>query len=187
MSLFQPVKEESVLILKHKREFYSHLLLILTIAIAGCGRLGGTSALPEDGPETVAKRFYELISAAKMEGGTTTASEAYKLVDTKVSNLNVNQFLEVIKRYPEKFAVDVGKAEIKGTQALVAISYKMPSSFGGEYTVQEVLPLNVDPATNTWKIDFTGDSYGMQKDEAIAASKSEGPPPVKSEAPPQGK
>jgi len=82
--------------------------------------------------------------------------------------------------------VDVGKAEIKGTQALVAISYKLPSSFGGEYTVQEVLPLNIDPATNTWKIDFTGDSYGMQKDEAIAASKSV-PPQGKSEIPSKGK
>ena len=173
------------MILKCNKKFYGRILLVLAIAIAGCGR--GTSALPEDGPETVAKRFYELISAAKMEGGSTTASEAYKMVDIKVSNLNVNQFLEIIKRYPEKFVVDVGKAEIKGTQALVAISYKMPSSFGGEYTVQEVLPLNVDLATNTWKIDFTGDSYGMQKDEAIAASKSETPPPVKSEAPPQGK
>lgn len=169
-----------------KKEFYRHLLLVLAIAIAGCGRLGG-SDLPDDGPETVAKRFYELISAAKMEGGSTTASEAYKLVDTKTSNLSVNQFLEIIKRYPEKFAVDVGKAEIKGKQALVAISYKMPSSFGGEYTVQEVLPLTIDAATNTWKIDFTGDSYGMQKDEAVAASKAEGAPPVTSETQPQGK
>lgn len=164
------------MILMRKREFYSRILLILAIVVAGCSRLGGTGSLPEDGPEAVTKRFYELISAAKLEGGTTTASEAFKMVDTRVSNMNVNQFLEVIKRYPEKFAVEVGKAEIKGTQALVAISYKMPSSFGGEYTVQEILPLNVDPATNTWKVDFTGDTYGMQKDEAIEASKSETPP-----------
>ena len=162
------------MILKRNKKLYSRILLVIAVAITGCDRLGGANA-PEDEPEVVAKRFYELISAAKMEGGTTTASEAYKLVDTKISNLNVNQFLEIIKRYPEKFAVDVGKAEIKGTQALVPISYKMPSSFGGEYTVQEVLPLNVDPATNTWKVDFTGDTYGMQKDEAIAASKSEAP------------
>lgn len=172
------------MILKRNKEFYSRILLVLTIAIAGCS---GASDLPEEEPETVAKRFYELISAARLEGGTTTASEAYKLVDTKTSNLHVNQFLEIIKRYPEKFSVDVGKAEIKGTQALVAISYKLPSSFGGEYTVQEVLPLNIDPATNTWKVDFTGDSYGMQKDEAIAASKSEVPPPGKPGVSPQGK
>ncbi|MDO8283162.1 MAG: hypothetical protein Q7U10_11175 [Thermodesulfovibrionia bacterium] len=174
------------MILKRNKEFYSRILLVLAIAIAGCSRLGG-SALPDEEPEVVAKRFYELISAAKMEGGTTTASEAYKLVDIKTSNLDVNQFLEIIKRYPEKFAVEVGKAEIKGTQALVPISYKLPSSFGGEYTVQEVLPLNIDPTTNTWMVDFTGDSYGMQKDEAIAASKSEVPPPGKPEATPQGK
>jgi len=175
------------LILKRKNKFYSRILLVLAIAIAGCDGLGGASALPEDGPEVVTKRFYELISAAKLEGGSTTASEAYKMIDTKVSNWNVNQFLEVIKRYPEKFAVEVGKVEIKGTLALVAISYKMPSSFGGEYTVHEVLPLNIDPTTNTWLVDFTGDSYGMQKDEAITASKSEAPPPVKSEVPTQGK
>lgn len=176
------------MILKRKNKLYNCVLLVLAIALTGCGR--DTDALPDDGPETVTKRFYELISAAKMEGGSTTASEAFKLVDTRISNLNVNQFLEIIKRYPEKFAVDVGKAEIKGTQALVSISYKMPSSFGGEYTVQEILPLNVDPATNTWKIDFTGDTYGMQKDEAIKASKAEGPPsanPGKSDPTPGGK
>lgn len=174
------------MILKCNKEFYGRILLVLAIALTGCNLGDDTSALPEDGPEVVTKRFYELISAAKMEGGTTTASEAYKLVDTSVSNLTVNQFLEIIKRYPEKFAVDVGKAEIKGTQALVHISYKLPSSFGGDYTVQEVLPLNVDPVTNTWKIDFTGDSYGMQKDEAVALSKSEAPPRAKSEVPTEG-
>lgn len=108
-----------------------------------------------------------------MEGGTTTASEAYKLIDSETSNLNVNQFLEIIKNYPPEFKVNVGKAEVKGTQALVGISYKMPSSFGGEYTVEQVVPLNINPVTHTWKIDFTGDTYGMQKDEAIAASKLE--------------
>ena len=176
--------KESGLIPKYKNGLFGRILLVLAIALAGCD-LGDTQ--PDEGPEAVAKRFYELISAAKMEGGSTTASEAYKLVDTRISNLNVNQFLEVIKRYPEKFVVDIGKTELKGTQALVAISYKMPSSFGGEYTVQEVVPLNIDPATNTWKVDFTGDTYGMQKDEAIAASKSEAPAPGNHEASPQGK
>jgi len=188
--VFLTGNEESALIIKRKEEFYSRILLVLAIAIAGCGRLAGTSSLPEEGPEVVTKRFYELISAAKIEGGTTPASEAYKIVDTKASNLNLNQFLEIIKGYPPTFKADVGKTEIKGTQALVAISYKMPSSFGGEYTVQEMLPLNIDPVTNTWKIDFTGDTYGMQKDDAIAASKSETSSQNKSsnpEASPQGK
>jgi len=186
--MFSTGNKENVLILKRTNKFYGRIFLVLAIAIAGCSRMEGTNALPEDGPEAVTKRFYELISAAKTEGGSTTASEAYKMVDIKVSNLNLNQFLEIIKRYPEKFSVVVGKAEIKGKQALVPISYKLPSSFGGEYTVQEVLPLNIDPATNTWKIDFTGDTYGMQKDEAIEKSKAEGPPQMsKPEVSPQSK
>lgn len=152
--------------------------------------MGNSHALPEEGPEAVTKRFYELISASKTEGGTTPASEAFKMINSDASNLNVHQFLEIIKNYPPKFKVDVGKAEIKGAQALVAISYKLPSSFGGEFTVQEVLPLNIDPVTNTWKVDFTGDTYGMQKDEAIEASKAEAIPqgkPGKVETSPRDK
>lgn len=160
--------------LQRNKKFLSGILLVLTIAMTGCSPSGdSSSSLPEEDPEVVTKRFYELISAAKTEGGSTTASEAYKMVDISISKMNVNLFLEIIKRYPEKFAVDVGTAEINGTQALVPISYKLPSSFGGEYTVQELLPLNVDPNSNTWKIDFTGDTYGMQKEDAIAASESE--------------
>ena len=162
---------------QHKKRFFGSLLIVLTIALASCGRFG--SALPEEGPESVTKRFYDMITTAKIEGGSTPASEAYKLVDVKISNLSVNQFLEIIKGYPPEFKVEVGKAEIKGTQALVDISYQMPSSFGGDYTVKQAVPLNIDPATNTWLIDFTGDTHGMQKDDAIAASKLETPPTTK--------
>ncbi len=150
------------------------LLLTLAAILAGCDRLG--SSAPDEGPEAVTKRFYELISASKIEGGSTPASEAYKLINSETANLNVNQFLEIIKNYPPGFKVEIGKTEVKGNQALVAISYKMPSSFGGEYAVNQVVPLNIDPATKTWKIDFTGDTHGMQKDEAIAASKQEAAP-----------
>lgn len=162
-------------------------MLALAIAITGCSQVG-SNGLPDEKPEAVAKRFYELITASKIEGGASPASEAYKMINSETSNLNLSQFLEIIKSYPPKFKVDIGKVEIKGKQALVSISYKMPSSFGDEYTVQEILPLNVDPATNTWKIDFTGDSYGMQKDEAIAASKSDAAPVEnKPEVPPPAK
>ena len=158
---------------QYKRALFGRILIVLAIALAGCGRFGST--LPEEGPEAVTKRFYELITAAKIEGGTTSASEAYKMINLKISNMNLNNFLEIIKGYPPEFKVEVGKAEIKGTLALVDISYKLPSSFGGEYSMKQVVPLNIDSATNTWVIDFTGDTYGMQKDDAIAASKLEAP------------
>jgi len=165
--------EEGGLIPKYKRKLFGflYLYLALAIAIAGCGRFG--THTPEEGPEAVTKRFYELISASKVEGGTTPASEAFKLINSEAANLNIHQFLEIIKNYPPEFKVEVGKSEIKGSQALVAISYNVPSSFGGFFTVKQIQPLNFDPATNTWKIDFTGDTYGLQKDEAIAASKLE--------------
>lgn len=155
----------------YTRKLYGGLLLALSIAITAC-----SPQKPEESPEAVTKRFYDLITASKIEGGTTPASEAYKLINSEAANLNINQFLEIIKSYPPNFKVEVGKAEIKGNQALVPISYKLPSSFGGEYTVNQVIPLNIDPATHAWKIDFTGDTYGMQKDEAIAAHKAEGIP-----------
>lgn len=150
------------------RALIAHVLIVLFAGLAGCGGVGQ----PEERPEAVTKRFYDLISASKVEGGTTPASEAYKLTTGQASNLNLNQFLEIIKNYPPGFQVKVGTAEIKGKHALVAISFKMPSSFGGGYEVKQELPLNLDPATNSWKIDFTGDTHGMQKDDAIAVSKT---------------
>ena len=142
------------------------------MSLAGCGAMDQAA----ESPETVTRRFYELVSASKEEGGTTPASEAYKLTNGQAANMNLSQFLEIIKNYPPGFKVKVGSAEIKGAHALVAISFKMPSSFGGEYEVKQELALNLDSATRSWKIDFTGDTHGMQKDDAIAASKGEAPP-----------
>lgn len=156
------------MILKYKRKLLSSLLLALTIAIVGCDGANGSSAMPESGPEAVTKQFYDYISEAKLKGGASPAKEAYKLIDSETANLNIHQFLEIVKRYPPGFMVDVGKAEINGAQAVVAINYKMLSSFGGTYTVKGELPLNVDQDTHTWKIDFTGDSYGMKKSEFMA-------------------
>lgn len=154
---------------RHRSTPLARLLVMLALAVAaGCGH----RAQPDEAPEAVAKRFYELISASKAEGGTSPASEAYKMIDARTSNLNVHQFLEIIKSYPPDFKVSVGAAEIKGNHALVAISFNMPSSFGGGYVVKQVLPLNLDPSTNAWRVDFTGDTHGMQKDDAIAAGKA---------------
>jgi len=143
-------------------------LLALVFAMAACDGSGKSAVeLPEIGPEAVTKQFYEFISESKLRG-MTPAKEAYKLIDKDSAHKNIQEFLQIIKKYPPGFMVEVGKAEINGAQAVVAISYKMPSSFGGTYTVEGKLPLNVDQASHTWKIDFTGDTYGMQKSEFMA-------------------
>jgi len=153
---------------KCKRKILSGALLAFVLAMAGCNGSGESAVeLPEIGPEAVTKQFYEFISESKLRG-MTPAKEAFKLIDKGSAHMNIQQFLQVIKKYPPGFMVDVGQAEIKGAQAVVDISYKMPSSFGDTYTVAGKLPLNVDEATHTWKIDFTGDTYGMQKTEFMS-------------------
>jgi len=135
--------------------------------LAGCDGSGNSVELPEVGPAAVTKQFYEYISESKLRG-MTPAKEAFKLIDSESAHMDIHRFLEVIKKYPQGFMVDVGKAEINGTQAVVSISYKMQSSFGGTYTVDGKLPLNVDQESHTWKVDFTGDTYGMKKAEFMA-------------------
>jgi len=145
------------------------LVALVITMMAGCGQTTDTSAtVPSEGPDVVVKRFYDYITEAKLKGGASPAREAFKLIDSERSQLIVEQFLEVIKQYPPGFQAEVGEAEINGTLATVAISYKLASSFGGYYTVNEVVPLVLDEKSNTWKVDFTGETYGMDKDAAEA-------------------
>lgn len=154
------------MILNFKIAFIGSVLFAISMMMAACSNQ--TSVLPEKGPEVVAEQFYNYISEAKIRGGASPAKEAFKLIDRQASNLNVHQFLEIIKSYPPGFMAEIGKVEINGTQAVVAITYKMPSSFGGSYDVKGAIPLNLDKASNSWIIDFTGDTYGMQKAEFMA-------------------
>lgn len=144
-----------------------YVLFFLLTLLAGCDQQGATaSILPEEGPEVVLKRFYGYITEAKQKGGGSPARAAFKMISAERSHLIEDQFLEVIRKYPPGFMVTVGKAEIKGTQAIVDISYKMPSIFNDGYTINEKIPLTIDTASNTWKVDFTGETYGMDMAEA---------------------
>lgn len=154
--------------LNSKKTLIGSVLFAIAMMIVGCSNQVDTSNLPEQGPEAVASQFYNYISEAKLKGGASPAKEAFKMINTEVSNLNVHQFLEIIKSYPPGFMVEVGTVKINGTQAVVDITYKMPSSFGGSYDVKGAIPLNLDKASNSWIIDFTGDTYGMQKSEFMA-------------------
>ncbi len=154
------------MILNHMKAFVGTLLFVVAVMMAGCSNQ--TSTLPEKGPEVVASQFYDYISEAKIKGGASPAKEAFKLINSEGANLNVHQFLEIIKSYPPGFMVEIGTVKINGTQAVVDITYKMPSSFGGSYDVKGAVPLNLDKASNSWIIDFTGDTYGMQKAEFMA-------------------
>jgi hypothetical protein len=144
-----------------KRWAWSGVVFLL----AAC--TGGTPE-PEEGPDAVAARFYEYISEAKLSGGSAPVREAFNLISAESSNLNQSQFVEIIKRYPPGFRVELTGTEINSNKALVMIVYKLPSDFG-EYSVDGEVSLDLDSQTNRWKIDFTGEHYGMGRSDLAGA------------------
>ncbi len=142
------------------------MLFIVSLAITGCEQSTGNT-LPVEGANVVVERFYDYISEAKIKGGSTPLREAYKLISSEKSRLSQAKFVEIASKYPSGFKADVTATEINGAQAKVIIAYKMPSAFEA-YTVTTDVFLSLDTATNTWKIDFTGEMDGQ---ENLAANK----------------
>ena len=136
------------------------------ILLVACS--SGPPDLPKEGPDVVATRFYEYISEAKIKGGAAPAREAFKLINADTSKLNQSQFVEIVKRYPPGFRVELTSTEINENKALVMMMYKLPSDFG-EYSVNGEVSLDLDPQTNSWKIDFTGENYGLGRNDLVGS------------------
>ena len=137
------------------------MLVIAGAVLSGCEPSTG-KALPAQGADVVVERFYEYISEAKVTGGATPLREAYKLISSDKSHLSQAKFIEIAGKYPPGFKADVTGTELNGSQAMVTISYEMPSAFSA-YTVTTDIPLSLEEATNSWKIDFTGEMDGQEK------------------------
>lgn len=131
-------------------------LLLVAATVVGIYEQDGP--LPEESAGSVVEKFYEQISQAKVRGGTLLIREAFKLVDAKRSALSEARFVQVVQQYPPGFRVSVVNTEIVERHADVTIEYEVSSMFGDSFTVLNVVPLNVDEATNSWKIDFTGET-----------------------------
>lgn len=129
--------------------------------LSGCEQSTG-SVLPAQGADVVVEQFYEYISESKIKGGTTPLREAYKLISNDQSRLSQAKFIEIARKYPPGFRADITSTKINGTTAMVSIAFKMPSAFDSAYTVTTDVSLRLDKATNTWKIDFTGESDGQE-------------------------
>ena len=162
-----------------KRTFAIALISAVGGFAAGCGE---DRPLPEEKAEAVVKKFYEYISEAKIMGGNLLIREAYKLISSKQSNLGQPKFIEIIDKYPSGFKVEIVGSVVKGRHADVTIEYKVPSAFGDMMAVRTGIPLNVDEETNTWKIDFTGETDGQD----VAAIKKMDTPPAPAKKPETG-
>lgn len=127
-------------------------IALLAVLFTGCNQ----AVKPSEGPEEVVKKFYSYIK----EGGPTTLTEAYRLVDTKA--VDEDSFRKTVSSYPRDMEVKVLKATIEedgGKRAVVTIEYSIESSFGGHMNASTDINLKLDEAAKAWKIDFTGDTY----------------------------
>ncbi|HHL39718.1 MAG TPA: hypothetical protein ENJ37_04370 [Deltaproteobacteria bacterium] len=123
----------------------------LLLAVTACTE---TRTPPVETPEQVVERFYAYVA----EGGGTTLGEAYRLVSSKHYKLDEEIFKNLVSRYPKNMGVRVVSSDVKDVTAVVTIEYDLESSFGGTFTTQTDVYLELDEEENAWKIDFTGES-----------------------------
>jgi len=126
-------------------------IVLFILIISGC-KFGG-SRMPQEGPGDVVKRFYAYIR----EGGSTTLSEAYRLVSPKCK-LSEDRFRGMVSMYPKDMRVDVIGSSINKDKAVVTIEYRTASAFGGDYVARTEINLDLDKTTQAWKIDLTGET-----------------------------
>jgi|SRR3972149_10659959 len=134
------------------------ILSSMNLLTSGCSK---TSNQPAESPEDVVKRFYSYVQ----EGGPTTLGEAYKLCSTKYYKLPEDRFKDVVSKYSKDMKVNVISSKIVKDRAVVKIECKVPSAFGGDFVQESDINLDLDEKTNTWKIDFTGETQPDSRQE----------------------
>lgn len=132
---------------------------VFAIAVlSGCSRM---SSQPAESPEDVVKKFYAYVK----EGGPTTLGEAYKLCSTKHYQLPEDKFKDIVSKYSKDMKVNVIDSKITKDKAVVKIECKVPSSFGGDFIQESDVRLDLDEKTNSWRIDFTGETQESGREE----------------------
>lgn len=146
--------------------FLFALLAVLFLTASGCEK----KVRPAEGPEEVVEKFYAYIQ----EGGSTTLSEAFRLVDEKLCNLSEAQFKDTVTKYPKDMDVKILGSTIDDEKdiATVSVECSIPSSFGGSVTTRSDLNLKLDKEQNRWKIDFTGETSDEDPDKYKSGSES---------------
>ncbi|MHA1165993.1 MAG: hypothetical protein ACTSP0_10505 [Alphaproteobacteria bacterium] len=128
--------------------------------------------LPAESAEAVVEKFYEYVSTAKIRGGSLLINEAYKLTSGGQTRTDRALFLGIVNRYPPGFKVETLESRIAERHAVVTIEYQLPSSFGSAYAMRTDIHLNVDEETNSWKLDFRGDTDDQDRETIVKAMKS---------------
>lgn len=147
-----------------KPAFHAIFIIFCVIGLlaSGCGK---TSKLPAEGPEDVVKKFYAYVK----EGGPTTIGEAYKLCSTKYYKQPEDRFRDIVSKYSKDMKVNIISSKIMKDRAVVKIESKSPSAFGGDFVQESDINLDLDEKTNSWKIDFTGETIDNSKEAPKSA------------------
>ncbi len=122
---------------------------------------------------SVVEKFYEYVSEAKIRGGSMLIREAYKLTDGAQTRTDQALFLEVVSKYPSGFKVDIIDSTVLKNHAVVTIEYQLSSSFGGAIAIRNPVHLNLDTKSNTWKVDFRGDTDDQSRENIAKIIQSE--------------
>ncbi|MEE9614302.1 MAG: hypothetical protein V3W31_05020 [Thermodesulfobacteriota bacterium] len=128
------------------------ILLIAALSVVSCGK-GGVE--PTETPEEVVARFYAYVE----EGGTTTLGEAYRLISKKHYEMHEDIFKNMVKEYPKGMDVKIIGSTVEDGVAVVTIEYRVASMFNDYFITQTDINLEMDEESNSWKIDFTGETY----------------------------
>lgn len=136
----------------------SLFLMALVFVFAYQYYKGSVRVKTAESPDEVVRKFYEYIG----EGGSSSLSEAYKLISTKHYTLTEDKFKGIVLNYPKMKVKIIGNKVLNG-RAVVTIEYKVASAFGGDFDVKTDINLDLDERLKSWKIDFTGETYEGQK------------------------
>ncbi len=131
--------------------------LIIIVLLIGCSSF--QQKFPEETPEKVVDRFFKLLG----EGGPSSLAEARKMVSDRYYLPTEDNFKKWVDQYPASTKIKNLQSKIVKDKrdekiAQVTLEYTVPSDFGGTYTAKSSMNLILDNKTNSWKIDFTGET-----------------------------
>ena len=131
--------------------------LIIIVLLIACS--SSQQKLPEETPEKVVERFFKLLG----DGGPSSLTEARKMVSDKYYHPTEDNFKKWVDQYQSSTEIrNLQSKIIKDKRdekiAQVTLEYSVPSDFGGSYTAKSTVNLILDSKTNSWKVDFTGET-----------------------------
>ena len=140
------------------RKLLTGIALFVALIIAGsyAYQYRGTVKIETaETPEEVVTKFYAFIN----DRGPMSLGEAYKLLSTEFHTVSEDSFKNIVLNYPSDMKVKVSGGKVIDNRAIVPIEYETASAFGGVFTIKTEVNLNIDKKSQSWKIDFTGETY----------------------------